>query len=307
MSTCKKCTSTINKKSPGLFCAGECRSFYHARCVQLATAVLPALTTPGSFWKCPDCRDAVDAFTIISEEVEDEDINIGAILKGIRTELSALNNKYDAIVQSVTFCTNKIVDFEQSLKALDDKCKAIDVVVDENAHLKSDVSKLNKVIDDLEQRSRLYNIEIQGVPHVANENLLKILEDIGGIIKFPITKNDVDVVHRVAHMNKSTSPRNIVVKLFSRRKRDEVLAAVRIARKANIDKPGIYMANSRNQIFINEHLTPKNKLLYKKLREVATAKKFKYHWVKHGIMHARRDDTSKIITVACEEDLKRII
>ncbi|KAK9687613.1 hypothetical protein QE152_g36159 [Popillia japonica] len=113
-STCKKCTCSINKKSPGLFCAGDCRAFYHARCVQLPASALPSLTAPGTYWKCPDCRDVEDSSFVVDDgsdwkcpdcrDVEDSsfvvddgsdvmDEGVGAMFKTIRRELASLNKR----------------------------------------------------------------------------------------------------------------------------------------------------------------------------------------------------------------------
>ncbi|KAK9730294.1 hypothetical protein QE152_g15329 [Popillia japonica] len=203
-SICKKCAGTINKKSPGLFCAGDCRAFYHSKCVQLPTSALPALTTPGSYWKCADCRDVSDCSVIIAADSEVPSCDISSILKSIQSELSALNSKYNNIIQSVNTCTLKLADFEQSLNFLNEKYKEIDTLKAENISLRADLTEMSKAVHNLEQRGRLQNLEIQGVPQVENENLFAVLKDIGDVIKCSINEEDIEVVHRVAHGNKSS-------------------------------------------------------------------------------------------------------
>lgn len=107
-------------------------------------------------------------------------------------------------------------------------------------------------------------------------------------------------------MSKSSYPRKIIVRLISRTKREEMIAAAKTARRLHPSQAGIFVPGFDRNIFINEHLTLQKKILYKKVREVADANNFKYHWVKHGVIHVRRNDNSKILTISKEDDLNLI-
>ncbi|KAK9702391.1 hypothetical protein QE152_g29965 [Popillia japonica] len=110
-STCKKCTCSINKKSPGLFCAGDCRAFYHARCVQLPASALPSLTAPGTYWKCPDCRDVEDSSFVVDDGSDVMDEGVGAMFKTIRRELASLNKKTANCFAVIIRCTEEIGNY----------------------------------------------------------------------------------------------------------------------------------------------------------------------------------------------------
>lgn len=154
--------------------------------------------------------------------------------------------------------------------------------------------------------SRLQNLEIQGIPQKDGEDLCGILATVGDAVGLPISKDDIDVVHRVAHNQESSRPRSIIVRFRCRSKRNDVLAAAGMARRAVGSTDGIEVAEYKTKIFINEHLTLENKKLFKKVREAAAANNFKYRWVKHGVIYARRDDRTRIITIRSDQDLNFI-
>ncbi|KAL4721721.1 hypothetical protein ACJJTC_001702, partial [Scirpophaga incertulas] len=58
-------------------------------------------------------------------------------------------------------------------------------------------------------------------------------------------------------------------------------------------------------IYINEHLTPYNKQLLKKCKEIAMKKEYKYVWTKNGRIYIRKNDTSPAIQIHEEEDLRK--
>ncbi|KAK9752209.1 hypothetical protein QE152_g4413 [Popillia japonica] len=240
-STCKKCTCSIHKKSPGLFCAGDCRAFYHARVRSTGGQRSPIAYRANI--------DVEDSSFVVDDGSDVVDEGVSAMFKTIRRELASLNKKCDTFMESLNACISRVAEFEQSLN---DKCKEIESIQSENKSLRADVNKLINTVEDLEQRGRLQNLEIQGVPHKQNENLFEVLSVIGQTIQCPIEKGDVDVVHRVAHMNKSSYPRNIIVRLMSRTKREEIIAAAKTARRLHPSQAGIFVPGFDRNIFDGE-------------------------------------------------------
>lgn len=60
------------------------------------------------------------------------------------------------------------------------------------------------------------------------------------------------------------------------------------------------------QLFINEHLTMDNKLLFKETRETIKAKHYKYAWVKDGNIYIRKDDSSRVLQVKSRDTLSKL-
>ncbi|KAL3266659.1 hypothetical protein HHI36_010822 [Cryptolaemus montrouzieri] len=61
-----------------------------------------------------------------------------------------------------------------------------------------------------------------------------------------------------------------------------------------------------DRLFINEHLTPMNKILYKNARVAAEQNQFKCVWVQSGNILVRKDDTTKILQISSEQNLNKI-
>ncbi|XP_040070254.1 uncharacterized protein LOC120843081 [Ixodes scapularis] len=192
----------------------------------------------------------------------------------------------------------------------------VKVVQDENRELKKNIARLQTTCDELavrmkdsetrklssERYSRNANIEIKGVPTAPNQNLSMLLEQIGAQIGVPITKEDIEICHRVpiAH---STTDTNIVVQFVHRAKRNNVLEEARSHRFTGT-RIGL---TSNEPIYINEHLCPQ----LKRLLGQTTSKKREANWkfvlVRNSQIFARKavgTPTSKIITC---DDLFKIV
>lgn len=312
---CSKCTQTIGKKSPGVRCF-QCDLAFHGRCVGLSSQALAALSADGSCWKCSGCRVSSPGRSSVLINDNDDDSGVAPgneLLRSINDQLKSLNAKYNDILASITFCSDKISDFEKSLSVLENKCKAIDDIKLENQQLKDTVTDLQRRVDEQAQYSRLNNIEIQGVPFKEGENVYKILEAIGMVLHCPMDELQIDTAHRVQSRNPSNRDGSIVARFFSRRVKDNIIASasrLRRERRLNVGEghsgTGIKVDGISDNIYINEHLSLKNKLLLKSAREACKISNYKYVWAKNGTVFVRKSDGSKIITIRSEDDVTKI-
>lgn len=121
-------------------------------------------------------------------------------------------------------------------------------------------------MSQVEQSLCMANVEITRVVEHKSKNLVKTVEQLGGIVEKPIGESDILHVKRIAKFNKETKrPRPVVVKLQSQNRRDELLAAVNRSdknrdKKLFTDYPRL---GGRSQpIFVYQHLTLTKKHLY---------------------------------------------
>lgn len=188
MGKCKQCGSAIRKGSPSLGC-GRCDGVFHASCVNVPEKNIPYLSLDGVSWRCTLCRDADSEVLSVAD---DNEINVNRnvdtmsqILQSLRSlqqDVKQLHSDYDNVLQSVKFCSDKISDFEATLKNTNDKLKIVDKLAVEHDKVKAELLIANSKIRDLEQYSRLNNLEIQGVPETSNENVFKIVETIANTV-----------------------------------------------------------------------------------------------------------------------------
>ncbi|KAG5895045.1 hypothetical protein JTB14_021873 [Gonioctena quinquepunctata] len=117
----------INNKSPGLQCTGDCRKFYHGKCVDINKQDLNKFLMHGVHRICPRCRDVTNNTSIvIGTESNDTDMESGPssvtmILKDIQENLRSLNKKHEDVMDSVNFCSNQISTFETAMNRMNEK------------------------------------------------------------------------------------------------------------------------------------------------------------------------------------------
>ncbi|XP_063838181.1 uncharacterized protein LOC135087314 [Ostrinia nubilalis] len=169
----------------------------------------------------------------------------------------------------------------------------------------SSIAHLEAKIDIMEQQARQCNLEITNIPEKRGENLASMLEDIATLVKETIHKHDIVAIHRVPHASPASQrPKNIIVKFTSRLKRDSLISAVRLHKGITTEQLNI--SGPPHKVFINEHLTLRNKNLFRQAREAAKQHSFRFVWVKHGSILVRRSETSPIFSIRCESDLVKI-
>lgn len=131
----------------------------------------------------------------------------------------------------------------------------------ENKKLQDEIGATNTEIEDklndLEQYSRKNNIRVSGIPELGSEaaevTTEKIIETLNDKIPdLHLLKDHIDVAHRIGGKRKG-SQRQIIVKLSSRMKRDEILKNRKMFKGT--------------QIFINEDLSKTNQLVLTCIRK----------------------------------------
>lgn len=209
----------------------------------------------------------------------------------IKTSIQYFNDKYEDLKIKTEETTNRVTTLENRYTEIQANSLR--------------VTYLEAKFDVMEQQARQCNIEIGNLPEKRGENLAAILEDIGVLIKYPVNKQDIVSIHRVPQANSnSTRPKNVVVKLSSRLLRDSFVSAVRLHKgftSEQLNIPGL-----SHKIYVNEHLTLRNKGLFRQARETAKQRGFRFVWVKHGSILVRRDETSPVFAVRTEHDLSKI-
>lgn len=297
---CAKCCGKVTAKSPGVLCSGSCGHYYHAKCVGLSSEALKHLKEfAGINWICEDCH-SVNSNKSIIVDTEESSTSPGNIyhpdvILAIESIRNDLNKRYDEL---------KLLIIEKNA--------IIESITTENAALKKEVSDLSSRLDNLDQYSRRNNLEIQGVTEKHNENLLDIFQQIGVNIECPVSPSDVDVIHRVPFFNKDKKgPRNIIVKLKSRLLKDNFLAyskaLVKKNRNSGTKQVNINIPNISPKLYINEHLTNKNKFLLSKAKLFCRERNIDYIWVQDCKILARKNSTSRIVHIQNEECLTKLI
>ncbi|CAG4985273.1 unnamed protein product [Parnassius apollo] len=188
-------------------------------------------------------------------------------LKDMKCEMMDVKNSLNHVHTSVEGLTNKLTEIDREIQSLQ---KTKDDVV----RVEHRLEKLEADVRENQQRSRLNNIEIKGVPVASSENLFTIFSNIGSKIGYEVPKEQINCVARVPQRNNKNT-KNIIVSLHTRYLRDNFIAAAKKCKTLTAADLGL---RSDSRIFINDHLTFENKQLLNKTKALASEKFFSYTW-----------------------------
>ncbi|KAI5632781.1 hypothetical protein NE865_14499 [Phthorimaea operculella] len=220
-------------------------------------------------------------------------------------KFSKVADDLEAMQKSVAFLTNGFDELKKSTESTNQRVNQLEIKVNSIDSQSAKIETLGAKIEAMEQQARQNNIEISNVPDRRNENLVELIEQLGSAIKYTITKSDIATIHRVPHASATSShPKNIIVKFHSRITRDNVLAALRLAKGTTTAQLNI--SGEPRKVYLNEHLTLSNKKLFREARAAANKHKYRYVWIKHGTILVRENDTASVIAIRSPSDLAKI-
>lgn len=199
--------------------------------------------------------------------------------------------------ESVKYCSDTCDGVNEIQKDMKELKLDIKRLIEKNHELEKENQYLRERLDELEQRQRLNNLEIKGLPADCDE--LEIVKEIGKKLGEQIVDADIDICHKVDIPH--SKDKNIIVRFTRRSKRNLVLAK---ARKMRLTTDALGFEGASKPVFLNEHLTRKNK----QLLGAAVAKKksvaWKYVWTSNGKVLARRGESTPILRITTMADIE---
>jgi regulator of replication initiation timing len=308
---CGVCRLTCVDPSKVSKCAGNCGGAIHLECVPVKTR------NAKKDWLCENCKpDTVkSASSASSKSVTVTELSkeflistVDSLKREIMGEIKKVISENSEIRNSLQFMsdsmdkTNSLMDtIKSQLKRYEEENQQLRR---DNTELRKSVSTLEERLRNLEQHSRRQNIEIDGVPETSGESVVRILQDVAGAIGVEFKEEAVVAAHRVPSFNKKkTKP--IVVRFSNYEERDKWIAGFRQVRPLAASAVNASFSGS-SKIFINEHLTPENKLFLSKVKEAARNKSYKYVWCRNGKVFIRKNESEKCIRVEHLSDIDKL-
>ena len=176
----------------------------------------------------------------------------------------------------------------------------LELIKDENRALRSEFSSR---INNLEQRTRINNIEIVGLrkPTPLETDTALTVDFLNNTVEAGVAMEDIEALHEVPTKRKD-GKRIVIAHFKSRAKRDFILAASK--EKLRVFNKDL---EADQRVYVNEHLSPGNKKLF----AMATKKKYelgyKFLWSKNGTIFLKKDPSSLIVyKITSEEDLGKV-
>ncbi|XP_047019680.1 uncharacterized protein LOC124646008 [Helicoverpa zea] len=308
MKTCAVCNDQFND---GVQCA-SCRKHLDFSCANVSEVGWRRLGVDRrAQWKCPGCRAPSPVLlspqppasldTILSEvrDMKRQLLDLPSLihdLRSIKEELSELKKSYD-------FSSSRLDDFDSRIGALEAKASQLGKLQDTVSSLQAEVASTKLELSSHDQRSRLNNVEIKGIPLKKDENLFLVVDSICRKIKYSCDKTLINYISRVPI--RKSKDKLLVVSFLNRYVKEDFVAAARAVKDLSTADLGFQGAPQR--IYVNDHLSVESKMLLNKTKSTAKDKCYEFVWVKHGKIHVRKDVNCKPFIVRRETDLNKII
>lgn len=307
---CAKCDESTND---GTKCS-QCFKEYCFGCSCITEKGFRNLgTNRRAAWKCPSCK--------ISLEPAEPQLQVtpdisNASLEEILLKINGLSSKLDRLPQlinDVSVMKSEMTSFKESCAKIDSiadrldglasRISALETVKDELDTVKASVDSLRQDYINKDQWSRLNNVEIKGVPMKASENLFTIIEELGKQVGCNIPKPQINYVSRIPIHNSKT--KSILLSFVNRYVKEDFVSAARA--KKIITAADIGLGEREQRIYVNDHLSPQNKMLLNKAKLLAKDKGYQFVWVKFAKIQVRKNESTHTIAINSLNDLNKIV
>jgi archaellum component FlaC len=250
------------------------------------------------------------------------------LMQNLKSEITELKTQVSGVSHTMNNLSQQQIQFRNDLtelsKSMDFHTKSFDDLKTKTQSISKDIANLKKIekefdtynsrfsnlerdFNNQQQRERLHNIEIAGIPEKKNEDLPQLLLSICGVLEVQLTKKDIIGIHRVPqHITNSKVPKNIVAKLSNQLFKDSIISAMRKKKILTTTDLGLTSSDVPKKIYVNEHLTPFYKMLHKKTRDAASGAAYQYVWIRNGKIFVRKNNTSPAFNIAEAKDLEKI-
>jgi hypothetical protein len=235
--------------------------------------------------------------------------SIGELSRTFNSGLSDLKEQVESFRDSLNFLSDQFDGLKRDiLKCTQDTFK----LIKDNDKMRVEIDGLTNRLNIIDQMSRASNLEIECVPEHRSENIVSIVKQLCNVVKCPINEIEIAYCSRIAkrHLNNSTRPRTILVKLTTPRSRDCLLAAVIQYNKEHsqekLNSSDLGISGKNVPVYVVENLTPENKSLHAATRLRVKELHYKFVWVRGGRIYVRKSESSEAICVRNLESLNNL-
>ncbi|XP_047987000.1 uncharacterized protein LOC125240150 [Leguminivora glycinivorella] len=316
--TCASCDEAI---TDGVKCP-KCKGLFHFGCAGVREGVHRKWDAEKKkAWRCSNCTCASSPLPQVNQEV-----SLNTILQELRETRSDLKSEISEVKSDVRDVHDKLATFDERLQNLESLKTEHEGLSKQVQEMMSTISELRCQISQKDQQDRINNIEISGIPFKKNENLNNLLHTICTKVGFTLTSGDIDTIHRVRRFKDNnpgpsvlsrnddgadtsqhvphTNIPNIIVRFTQRRRKNELMSAVRARRgltTAELDFDG-----PARTVYISEHLSPGNKLLLRKVRAISKEHGYKHVFVRECKILVIKKDDQRPVLISKESDLSKL-
>lgn len=252
-----------------------------------------------------------DDDSLVSESVTADLVTeIRLFREEMRSAVQEFRSAISNLTCAVDSCNRRIDDLECRIEAMEQQPKN-DPVNNNIQTLEQTIIELKLDLNDRDQELLSNDIDIAGVPEENSERCTHLVLSIAQKLGVPLEEREVVSAYRAGPLRRAASehesasrPRPLVVRLARRTLRDQLLAAARVRR--DVTSAGIGLTSPARRIYINERLTPDNRLLLYKARSESVRAQWKYVWTREGKIYARKEQGSSRMRLRSETDIVKV-
>jgi regulator of replication initiation timing len=324
MLKCNKCDVDFINPKEVISCA-ECKSSYHPFCTRIESIekFKKMSTSAKSNWKCDICKSENTSSGASRSDVEtaagaNSNIivkKLDEIVKNMSDQFQRVNDNFGSLKEQLSSVTITVESLTKSFDFLrlenDARKEEYTRLAEKNVSLENTVKTLKEEIADLQQRSRVNNLEIVGVPHTENENVYEILKKIAAIIKIEFNYNDISIAHRipVRYKNQQQDGKlrhpTIIVQFVQRTVKGAWLQASKENRRL-LTAAAIHSSFRSDPVFVSEHLAPLLKAALGRAKRLARERQLAYAWTRNGRVLIKRTHDGPAVRVWSPEDVDAV-
>lgn len=213
-----------------------------------------------------------------------------SLLKRNENSINVLNKDLRNEIEVMSIEINELKSAYNELKVDNVKLK------EEIICMKTDIQANNSWLNDQEQYSKNYNVILNGIPAIPNEQPYLIAQKVASVFGCDIQPRDIEACHRLRKQpNQDTPP--IIVRFTSRDKRRDFLQKRKDKKTVSCHEAGLAGREQDRLIFVNEHLTKHNEYLLYRARLLRKQKVIKYAWVSNGSIYVRKSDNDRAFKI----------
>ena len=158
---------------------------------------------------------------------------------------------------------------------------------------------LETKLDDLEQYTRKFNLEICGIPENEDEDLEDTIIKLSECLNGDLRVKDIGIIHRLKKGN--MAPKLIIVRFSNYFSKDEMYRSRWKLRNANVSS--VFGAE---KIYINENLTARRAGLFKKVRDQKRLHQEWKIWTVDGNIFIKPSSSSRTSKINSLDDLNSL-
>lgn len=294
---CHSCDENLPSDGRQIKCC-ECEYAYHlGNCSGWSESTFKSKGEAGrKSWRCPACRNSksraggkgstdpelVSFLADITQKL-DALAALPSQVAEIKQSIEMMSKKYDEILSKQAHHDKEIGSLKKRVLELETKpCDS------------DDIQQVKTSLNDIEWRSRKYNIEVHGIAVSEDENLLNKLNWVGAPIGLPeLVADDIEAIHRLP--SKVGKIPGIIVRFARLSLRDKWLEARKALKKA------------KSPVLITENMTKHNRDLLRFTREWAMENRYRFSWHANGKVFVRRSEGEHAIVIRCQDDLFQLL